>query len=170
MHMDSTKLAALYGALVSTFAVIWNVYRDFHDRACIELSAKVGYVVKGGNRNYIATREFLLDRRPDIFQNARPSLFLTITNTGRRPVLVEGWAIRTDIKKTGNENSIFPLTTLPKMLREGEYAVEQTDDLSLLRTGARGIYAWDSARKNWSLSRRDLRKLQREVKSVEEEG
>lgn len=161
--MDGTIIIASYGALVSTLAVAWNVYRDFHDRARLELSAMVGYVIEDRGRNNIVSSALALEKWPDRFRIAKPSLFLTITNTGRRPVVVQGWAIRTDIRKTGNENFLYPLAILPKALKEGEYAVEHTIDLSLLADGARRIYAWDSTGKEWSLPRRALHKLQKDV-------
>jgi hypothetical protein len=37
---------------------------------------------------------------------------------------------------------------LPRALKEGEYVVERTGDLSLLVEGAKKIYVWDSAEKN----------------------
>ena len=141
MHMDATKLTAIYGALLSTIAVGWNVYRDFHDQARIKLSTTLGHIVKNGDRTNIISHAFAIEKWPDRFKNASPSLFLTITNIGRRPVI-------------------------PKALKEGEYAVEHTDDLSLLADDAKKIFAWDTTGKKWSLSRRELRKLQREVQSV----
>ncbi len=36
--MDGTAVTAIYGAIVSTLAVAWNVYRDSHDRGRLELS------------------------------------------------------------------------------------------------------------------------------------
>jgi hypothetical protein len=73
-------------------------------------------------------------------------------------------------KKTGNDNFVYKLTTLPKALKEGENAVEQTGDLSLLVDGAKRIYAWDSAGKKWSLPRRKFRKLQWEIQAAQEAG
>ena len=166
MHMDATKLTAIYGALLSTIAVGWNVYRDFHDQARIKLSTTLGHIVKNGDRTNIISHAFAIEKWPDRFKNASPSLFLTITNIGRRPVIIENWAIHTDRKKTGEDHFIYPLRSLPKALKEGEYAVEHTDDLSLLADDAKKIFAWDTTGKKWSLSRRELRKLQREVQSV----
>jgi hypothetical protein len=167
--MDTTKLVAFYGALVSTFTVGWNVYRDFHDRARIKLSTMLGYKIKNGDRTTIFSHGFAIEEWPDKFRNAAPSIFLTITNTGRRSVTVENWAICTDRKKTGKDNFLYPLTVLPKALKEGEYAVEYTNDLSLLTDGATKIYAWDTTGKKWLLPRRALRKLQREVQNVKVE-
>ncbi|WP_263355305.1 hypothetical protein [Acidicapsa acidisoli] len=114
----------------------------------------------------IISSSFAVERWPERFRDKAPSLFLTITNIGKRPVIVESWAIRTDRRKTGNDNFIFPLTVLPKALKEGEYAVEHTNDLSLLKDGATKIYAWDTTGKKWSLPRRALRELQREVRNI----
>lgn len=108
--MDGTAIAAIYGAIVSTFAVAWNVYRDSHDRARLELSTIVGFAIKDG----IVSYAFALEKWPEQFRGSSPELFLTITNVGRRPVVVQGWAIQTDRKKTGNDNFIYRLTALPR--------------------------------------------------------
>ncbi|HAB52263.1 MAG TPA: hypothetical protein DCE80_08860 [Ignavibacteriales bacterium] len=62
----------------------------------------------------------------------RNYLLITITNIGRRPVLVNGWGA---IKKEKTKDLIGIFITphgLPRMLREGEYHTEYTDDLSTL--------------------------------------
>ena len=164
--MDGTAVVAIYGAVVSTFAVAWNVYRDSHDRARLELSTMVGFLTKGGNQQNIVAHAFALEKWPEQFKGSSPELFLTITNIGRRPVVVQGWAIQTDRKKTGNDKFLYKLTVLPKALKEWESAVERTGDLSLLVDGAKRIYAWDSAGKKWALPRRQLCRLQREIRSA----
>jgi hypothetical protein len=169
MNMDATKLVALYGAVVSSFTVGWNVYRDIHDRPRLKLSTMLGHQFENRGQINIISHAFAIDEWPDKFKNKPPSLFLTITNIRRRPVIVENWTIRTDRRKTGKDHFIYPLTTLPKALKEGEYVVEHTDDLSLLVEGAKKIYAWDTTGKKWSLPRRDLRKLQKEVRSIKVE-
>lgn len=168
--MDGTAVAAIYGAVVSTFAVVWNVYRDSHDRARLELSTMVGFLTKGGNQHNIVAHAFALEKWPEQFKGSSPELFLTITNVGKRPVVVQGWAIQTDRKKTRNDNFVYKPTTLPKALKEGEYAVERTGDLSLLMDGAKRIYAWDSAGNKWSLPRRKFRKLQRKIQGAHAAG
>src|ERR1035438_1501663 len=95
------------------------------------------------DRDCVVTRDFMLKHNPETL-GTKPSLFLTNTNTGRRPLFVEGWTIRTNIKETGEDHFLYPLITLPKLLKEGEYTVENTEDLSLLDDGTKRIYAWDS--------------------------
>ncbi|MGD0829834.1 MAG: hypothetical protein ABR907_02745 [Terracidiphilus sp.] len=168
--MDGTALVAIYGAIVSTFAVAWNVYRDSHDRARLELSTMVGFMTKGGNQQNIVAHAFALEKWPEQFKNSSPELLLTITNVGRRPVVVQGWAIQTDSKKTGHDKFLYKLTILPKTLKEGEYAVERTGDLSLLVDGAKRTYAWDSAGTKWALPSRQFRSLQREIRGAQAAG
>jgi hypothetical protein len=168
--MDGTAVVAILGAIVSTFAVAWNVCRDSHDRARLELSTMVGFLTKGGNQQKIVAHPFALEKWPEQFKGSSPELFLTITNVGKRPVVVQGWAIQTDCEKTGNDNLLYKLTTLPKALNEGEYAVERTGDLLLLVDGAKRIYAWDSVGKEWYLPRRKFRKLQRGIQVAKAAG
>lgn len=109
------------------------------------------------------SRALMLQQRPAMIADASPSLFLTIHNAGRHPVLVQGWAIRADKKAAGHENFVYKLTALPKLLKEGKTATEQTDDLSLLAIGAKGIYAWDASGKKWYLPRRQFRNRRKEA-------
>lgn len=157
---------AIYGALVATFTLGWNVFRDLHDRARVRLSTMVGHSVKNG----IVAHAFAAEQWPDTFKGVAPSLFLTITNIGRRAVIVQGWAIRTDRRRTGKDNFIYPLTVLPRSLKEGEYAVEHTDDLCVVADGATKIYAWDTQGKKWSLPWREFRKLRNEVRKLKTES
>jgi hypothetical protein len=163
MKFDLTTTVAIYGALLSTIAVGWNVYRDFHDRAKLKLSTMLGHPTESRGQVTLVSHEFAIQTWPDRFVGARPKVFVTITNVGKRPVIAQGWAIRVDRKKTGNDNFIYPLSVLPKVLKEGEYAVESTDDLPIMTDCATGIFAWDSTGKKWRLPRRVFRKLQREI-------
>lgn len=165
MRSDETKLVAFYGALVATFTVGWNVYRDLHEQARLKLSTMVGHSIKNG----VISHAFAIEEWPEKFKNIAPSLYLTITNVGRRVVIVQNWTIRTDRSKTGKDHYFYPLFALPKALKEGEYVVEHTDDLSLLLDGAKQIYAWDSCGKKWSLPRHEFRKLREEVRNIEVE-
>lgn len=117
MNPAATRFLAFYGAVVSTLAIALNVYRELRDRARLELSVIVGYKVNHGAT--IVSRALMLQQRPAMVADASPSLFLTIHNAGRHPVLVQGWAIRADKKAAGHENFVYKLTVLPKLLKEG---------------------------------------------------
>ncbi len=79
-------------------------------------------------------------------------------------------AIQADRKKIGYDNFVYKQTTLPKDLKEAESTVVRNGDLLVLLEVAKGIYAWDSAGKNWYLPRRKFRELQREVQVAQAAG
>jgi len=66
--MDLTKFLAIWGAIVSTIAITWNVLRDIRNGR-LKIEAMVGKMV------------------PD--HTDRDYLVITITNIGRCPVLVK---------------------------------------------------------------------------------
>ncbi|MBI4489060.1 MAG: hypothetical protein HY694_08230 [Deltaproteobacteria bacterium] len=104
--MNLTKFLAVWGAIVSTIALTWNVIRDRHDRGILKLNTMIGKMY------------------PD--HTDRDYVVLTITNVGRRPILVMSWGW---IKK-GRKGDGFLVKTsqFPKMLKEGEYHIEFTHD------------------------------------------
>jgi len=55
---------------------------------------------------------------------------------------------------------------LPRMLKEGEYHMEFTVDLSILSPELQKIYVWDSAGKEWKVSRKNLKRLFRDAERV----
>jgi len=69
--MDIIKFLALWGAILSTIAITWNIFRDVNDKGKLKIDAMIGKMV------------------PD--HTDKDYLVITITNIGRRPVLVKGW-------------------------------------------------------------------------------
>lgn len=60
-------------------------------------------------------------------------LVVTITNIGRRPLLVQQCVAEEKKKVKGKRRlSYFIPYVLPRILREGEYCIERTEDLSIL--------------------------------------
>ncbi len=70
--MEVTTFLAVWGALLSTALGGWTIFRDLRDRAKLQLDVMIGNVVPG-------------DDKTDY-------LFITITNVGRRPVVIKSWA------------------------------------------------------------------------------
>ncbi len=98
---------------------------------------------------------------------AAPNFILTVTNTGRRPVLVLNRAIKSDKKKSGHDHFVYMPRSLPKMLKEGEFATEYTEDLSILDERTKQVFVWDTTGKKWRMSRRELSRLKREVEDLD---
>src|SRR5437764_12787823 len=110
-----TRFLALWGALLSTFAMGWNLYRDWLDRAKLQLSAQVRRLSMSEDGQMFAVKH-------DIPVPATEQLYImtTVVNVGRRPVVWKGWGGR--YHKKQNEKSGFTIIgrNLPKMLQEGE--------------------------------------------------
>jgi len=163
MKLDFTRLLAVYGALVSSCAVLWNIYRDFNDRAQIRLAAKIGYVRQdeSGQELFVAD-SWLQDRgiRPEI----RPFLKITITNTGRRKLTVTGWGAEL---KRGEQSPLLQVVPchLPMELGEGQIAHEFTRDLTILGNKTNRIFARDSTGKYWRATRRTMRAVRGEYQA-----
>jgi hypothetical protein len=85
MSHDATEFLAIWGALVSTFAVGWNFYRDFSDRPKLKLSASLDRLVRGEDGRFYVVKH----NRPDFRANDQVYLVVSITNVGRRATLVK---------------------------------------------------------------------------------
>jgi len=144
--MNVTEFLAIWGAILSSVAIAWNVFRDVNDRGKLKIDAMIGKMV------------------PD--HTDKEYLVVTITNIGRRPVLVKSWGGMEKKKKDAkNARGIFIVPQgLPRMLKEGEYHTEFTDDLTILSPELEKICVWDSTGKHWKVSRKNLKRLFKGVK------
>jgi hypothetical protein len=140
--MDVTGFLAVWGAILSTIALGWNVLRDSRDRGRLKIDAMIGKM------------------HPD--HTDRDYLVITVTNVGKRPLLVKGWG---GMKRKGASEPRGILIVprgLPRMLKESEYHIEWTPDLTVLDEDTERIYAWDSSGKEWALTRKQMKRLRQE--------
>ena len=141
--MDTlTKILAVWGAVVSTIAIIWNIRRDFGDRGKLRVLCYIGRLVGGGG-----------PEDPEL------KLVYNVINTGRQPIVVThiGGALSKE------KHFIVPTRgTMPRTLQSGEYFLEYTTDLSVLREKPEALWAIDSIGKQWKISQRRVRQLIRE--------
>lgn len=139
--IDLTGFLAVWGAILSTIALVWNLIRGSRDRGRLKLDAMIGKMYPNHtDRNY---------------------LVVTLTNVGKRPLLVKGWGVMKGRSAPAPRGVFVSPHGLPRMLNESEYHIEYTPELSILDEIAR-IYAWDSSGKEWDLSRKQLRRLREE--------
>jgi hypothetical protein len=137
-----TTFLALWGAVVSTIAIGWHIWRDLLDRGKLRVICYVGQVVGGPGP-------------PD----PTPKLVYNVTNTGRRPILVThiGGAFAKD------RHFMVPMRDqMPRMLQPGEYLLEYSKDLSVLDEKPTALWAIDSLGKHWKVPRKQLQYLLRE--------
>ena len=62
--MDLTPILALWGSIVSTVAVTWNIIRSSQDRKKIRVEANIGFILPGDSDKKV--------------------LYVIMTNVGRR--------------------------------------------------------------------------------------
>jgi len=140
--LSATTALAVYGALLSTLVLAWTLYRDFTDRGKLELQFGIGRAMtQDGPKTY---RDFLL---------------YTVTNAGRRPIVV--MEIGATIKNKGMVRTNVSLDTsgVPRMLKPGEFIKGEYDDLWVITEGLVSLWALDSLGRYYREKRSSVRRL-----------
>lgn len=153
-----TSLMALYGVVLSSIGVVWNLYRDLQDKARLKVEMHIRRIVRSPDGKSYQVR-------PDLpFEGASEQLFLVVnvTNVGRRPVKWTGWGGKYQKRKPAGNLFIIPHRQLPIMLKEGDSFSVTTDDLKAAGDNVKKLFICDATGKNWYLSRRELKKLKGE--------
>jgi hypothetical protein len=132
--MTLTTFLAIWGAVVSTIAIAWNVWRDVGDRAKLDVICYVGHIV--GDSDHL-------------------KLVYRVTNAGRKP------AVLTHIGGNFGERKHFmvPTTDLPKTLQPGDFYLGYSEDISVLDRKPTAIWAIDSLNHYWKIPKKMLRYL-----------
>jgi len=119
--MDITTILAIWGAVISSFLLGWNIYRDLSDKGKIKVSCFIG--------NEIGA---LSNPKKDV-------LVYTITNTGKKPIYIKliGGAFT-------KKHFLLSSRQIPKMLQPGEYIVESTEDFSIFDKNLKHLRVIDS--------------------------
>ena len=142
--MDSlTLISSVYGVVVSTTVAIVQIINHVTDTGRIEITAWIGRIAGDPQE--------------------RDQIVTTITNVGRRPVMVMGYGGKSRKEGGAQESWLFVWRTLPKMLSEGEYTVELSHETNVVED-LTDLLAWDSTGKYWHLSGRRLKKLKKDWK------
>lgn len=142
-----TSLIALYGAILSSVLLGWNIYRDLTDRGKLRVHCYIGNII-------------ISCTPPDDTEY----LMYIVTNVGRKPILV------THIggKKRNKKDFFITSNNFPKMLNPGEYLTEYTPDLSLLNENLVSLWAIDSLGKAHKVNKSVVKKLIKERKEKRE--
>jgi len=141
-----TFFVAVWGAVLSTFAVGWNFYRDFSDRGRLKVTCFFG-LIAGGNLGV----------------EHKDCLIWTVTNVGRQPVFLKqiGGSLREDRHWVN-----FGHTDLPKMLKPGEYVVDFMDDFSSINIDEISAFtAYDSLGNTYRAPRKQMKVAKENLKN-----
>jgi hypothetical protein len=142
----TTAILAIYGAVLSSFTLGWNLYRDYIQRGRLRVTCYVGNIV--GNPAIPAKKKWLVWR---------------VTNVGKEPVVL------THIGgNSGNTSFIVDtLMPLPVTLKSGEYFSSQTDDFSVLKADLKYLSAYDSIGRIFKAPRKATRQLKKKFAAGE---
>ena len=114
--METTSIIAIYGAILSTIAIGWNIYNNLQDRPKIEVKASIGFFTPDTSKTFF---------------------FVKAINKGKRPISLSSVGIRLQ-----NDQDLINLKTfsLPSELNEGKSHTEwfELDELKNKNCG----FAW----------------------------
>lgn len=133
-----TTFLAIWGAIVSTIAIGWNVWRDVSDRGKLDVICYVGMIVGG------LTQE-----------RSGKKLIYRVTNTGRKPVVLTHIGGGFDDKT----HFLISVVDLPRTLQPGEYYMGYSNDLSVLDKKPIALWAIDSLNRYWKIPKKMLKEL-----------
>lgn len=156
---DGLSFSAVGIALI---ALIWNIIRDLNDKGNLFLNVNLGKVIKTAhNKTYIFSG-------PDVEKQPGPFvLAIFITNTGKRPVLVNKWYITSGSKKEKGIDVVIPYD-LPRKLNETETHSEISTDFKKIKYPIRSIVVVDSTGKEWKVEKIQLDKINRSFKKYQQ--
>ncbi len=147
-----TSLLALWGAVIATAALVWNIARDvFMQRPKIKLSARVMVAFGGGGP----------------LKDGESYLIVTVVNISRRPVKLVSFGL---VTWSGHDLLVRTLDTLPVTLSDGD-SLDLFGEADGLKTSLeslgriRYIGVWDSTSKVWKVPRRNTRKVISEIEN-----
>jgi hypothetical protein len=152
-----TTLLAIWGAALSTITVIWTVWKDRHDCPKLKLTPLLELMA----HDSYGQLHPLKDLTGEEHHNAQCVLGLTVTNVGRRPILITGWGTTA----ANNSVSAFSLASRkPEPLGEGEF--QRLGVTAALKDSVRTIFVRDSTGKDWNLPQKQLELLREEAQRL----
>lgn len=136
-----TLCIAIWGAVLSSITLIWNLYKEFTKKGRLSVTCYIGNIAHVGigvdPTNYLVWR---------------------ITNTGGEPVVL------THIGGSFNNGHDFMINSrspLPMTLKPGEYVIEHSADLSTLESKLESLWASDSLGHTFKAKQKQVRKLKK---------
>lgn len=131
LSIDITLALAIWGAILSTAAIIWNIIRDVGDKGKLDVAFYIGNILGG-------------IESPD-----KDLVFYKITNVGRKPITVTQVGGGFKVK-----HFLIPTLNVPKLLNPTEYFTVQGEDFSIFEKDLQFLGAWDSTGKIWKVNKK----------------
>ncbi|MBI3933376.1 MAG: hypothetical protein HY316_01705 [Acidobacteria bacterium] len=153
-----TDILAIYGAILASVGLGWNLYRDLLDRARLKVKANVRRIVQSADGKWYSVRPDL----PVVGASDQLFIVMNVTNVGRRPIQWIGWGGEYHKPVNGKKSFVIIPIELPRTLGESDWHTEHTAELNPADENLKRLFIWDSSGKNWRLSRWQMNKLKRE--------
>ncbi|PKK84371.1 MAG: hypothetical protein CVT49_03345 [candidate division Zixibacteria bacterium HGW-Zixibacteria-1] len=148
INLDITQILACYGVIVSTIAVTLSYIIMARDRGKLRLYGMIAHKYRNAGINNEGHR---------ILQRSELCLSFTITNVGRRAILVKCLARKT--KWIGKMHGYIMCDDLPKKLAEGEDLNIIFDNFEAIKDKPWSIYICDSTGKTYKMKRKHIKIL-----------
>jgi len=145
VEQSTTLFLAVWGAVLSTIAIGWNLFRDLTERGKLRVSCYIGKIVT-----------------ENVGVDPNDYIVWCITNVGRQPILL------TTIGGLNGNKTGFMLKSridLPKMLKPGEYVIDHCHELSILGADLKALTAHDSFNRTFKAPRKQIKKMKKEYAS-----
>ena len=114
---NANLVIAIYGAVLATIAIGWNIYNNLQDRAKIKVETKFGFMVGDNSKKHL--------------------LFVNVMNFGKRPITLSSMGLRAE---DGGNLLNLKTISLPYELGEGKSHPEWFD-IEVLK-GRNWKFAW----------------------------
>ncbi len=174
-----TTILAIYGAIISTVALLWNIFRALKDKGKIKVSAEFTVISRNELLKENPKLANILFQDADSEENHIGRFRITLFNTGKRPITVTRLRItnsRETKHKMGNiefssdGGAIEFFKEFPVVLGEGEFWSDHYST-HIIDEFFTGIEAVDSQRQTHSLPKDEVIKTKRqsEFRSLSEE-
>ena len=143
--MSATLIIAVFGAVLATATLIWNIYRDgFRDRARLRVFPAINEVMDWEIEHDVLT--------------------IDVRNIGGKPLIL------THICLEGQTAYIFNDHTLPKKLGPGEIHISFCRKYEPFAKGLSRIYVIDSLGKKFDAPRKETKKVEAHIQSLAAKG
>lgn len=138
----TTTWVAIYGAILATFTLAWNIIREFRDRPKLKVDVMFGEIIPSetAEENVVA---------------------LIVTNVGKYPVMVTMWAGA--FGHYGKKGFFINSHQLPKMLQPTEYLTLFSNRLEDFGPNIKRMWICDSSGKRWATSRTRLKQAMKDL-------
>lgn len=141
---SGTLFLAIWGAIVSSITLGWNLMRDVSQRGRLRVSCYIGQFAA-----------------PGVGVLPGECLVWSVVNIGKEPVVL------THVGGSLKNNEAFILQThynLPVTLKQGETFLDYSNDLTILTDKLISLWASDSLNKEYRISKKQVKLLKEKYK------